>query len=328
MNEITLFAQESPHFDWVDVWGPIIVFLLFFGVLPCALLFLWFLISLKLATFRAAKKHLEETPFFFGIFRMVLWDNTEGIVIQCNGRITRVFKDCRGGRAIICPFVGDMVRCRLPTGLRLYRWKKANVPTRDSIKLRFTIAVEWKIGDIDKYLDTHHKSQPSETWIDSILEGEIRTLVAEIETSILIDQPGFVKQDQDESPRAHLSGRLREKLTSPLRVAVNERMRSKGLALETLEIQGLGFDPAIQAAIDSVWTAQAKPYVGRLEGMAEAEKVRALVEQVGQEGAIAILMAKQPGGALAMILKELIPHATSRLPDASTEASRDGRTTD
>jgi hypothetical protein len=124
---------------------------------------------------------------------------------------------------------------------------------------------------IDSYLDTHHKSQSSEAWIDSILEGELRALVADIGTSSLIDQPGFVRQDGFDQPSPEqVSKRLREALTNPLTLAVSVRMKKMGLLLEHLEIQELGFEESIQKAIDTVWTAQAKPYVGRIEGIAEA----------------------------------------------------------
>lgn len=321
MQPILAFVEKSPYLAAVLAVGAIVAFLV-----------LWFLISFKFATFRAANRRMQDVPFFFGIFQMVFWDNTEGIVIQRNGRITRVFNDCRGGRSVISRFAGDIVRCRLPTGLRLYKWENSNVLTRDSINLRFRLALDWKIGSIDSYLDTHHKSQSSEAWIDSILEGELRGLVADIGTSSLIDQPGFVRQDGLDQPSPEqVSKRLREALTNPLTLAVSARMKKMGLLLEHLEIQEVGFEESIQKAIDAVWTAQAKPYVGRIEGLAEAEKVKALVEQVGVENAIALVAAQQPNGAMAMALTGLISGAqqflsrdrkTLRGPDAGAPKDR------
>jgi hypothetical protein len=172
---------------------------------------------------QAIRHGWREVDLFWGLVKLVLWEENEGILVLKNKRVSRVIygPEQGGGTTLLFPFLGDELKLHVPLTLQMHEFKDNQVVTRESIRLFMKLAIWWKVKDkqglgdfyrrVNREIhfgdnrglhaavvygpaDASRRSQVSrraerlvaEKWIETLAESCLRKLVSQTSTAFVI----------------------------------------------------------------------------------------------------------------------------------------------
>src|SRR5262245_56936425 len=134
-----LMAASRPAASW---------FFLLAGLFICGGLAAAY-IRVVIAKAEAIRLGKREVDLFFGLVKLVLWEQNEGLLFLKNKRVKGIVfgPDDGGGTSIIFPFLGDELKLHLPLTLQMCWFEDHDVVTRESIRLFMKLAIWWRVKD-------------------------------------------------------------------------------------------------------------------------------------------------------------------------------------
>ena len=158
----------------------------------------------------------KNVSILFGLGRIVVWEQNEGLVFQRDKRISDIVMGTEqgGGLRIIYPLVGEELKSRVPLSLQLTWFEDQRVLTREAVQLTVKIAIWWSIDNLEKYcfqiensvnsLDNTRRpggnygrfpvarpidrKSTAEVWIQTLAESCIRQLISETSTFLIVSK--------------------------------------------------------------------------------------------------------------------------------------------
>jgi len=124
-----------------------------FGFLTVLSIFLMTKSLIEVATVkaRAISQHKKEAVLLFGLIKLVLWEENEGLLFLKDKKISLTIygldPKVGGGIRYIFPILGEEVRVRVPLTLQMSKFKDHRVLTREAIQLQIHVAFWWRIRD-------------------------------------------------------------------------------------------------------------------------------------------------------------------------------------
>jgi regulator of protease activity HflC (stomatin/prohibitin superfamily) len=283
----------------------------------------------RLAIQLSAAKHRaisgRRVTLFFGLARLVTWEQNEGLIFLRDKRIAEQIygPNSGGGLRIIYPFLGEELRGRVPLTLQLTWFRDERVLTRESVQLTIRIALWWQVCDLEKYfykidsevhaiLDTGipgegiaTSSRPTprgrlgiaEIWLLTLAESCLRTLLSGTSTFLIVSKHVASRLHVEENhwprPRS-LSDRsgsddlmpaTPDLIAEKVKSELQPRVTDYGLWVDRVEVQELQLPPNIQEAVDSVWIASTLPAKSEYEAQAQRNRLAALCDLLGPQAA-------------------------------------------
>ena len=106
-------------------------------------------IDLLFAKANAIKNGYREANLFFGLVKLVLWEENEGGLFLRNKQITDVIygPESGGGMKYIFPILGDEWKVHVPLTLRLCIFEDHRIMSREAVQLYVKLAYWWRIKD-------------------------------------------------------------------------------------------------------------------------------------------------------------------------------------
>jgi regulator of protease activity HflC (stomatin/prohibitin superfamily)/predicted RNA-binding Zn-ribbon protein involved in translation (DUF1610 family) len=291
---------------------------------------------LAIQAFAAKQRALGGRPvrLLFGLARLVTWEQNEGLIFLRDKRISEQIYGPKsgGGFRIIYPFLGEELRDRVPLTLQLTWFRDEKVLTREAIQLSVKVAFWWQVCDLEKYFykidrQVHaidDKDSPSagvataarptprgrlgiaEIWLLALAESCLRTLISGTSTFLIISKRAasclHVEERGDVADGSgdanDLAPATPDAIAEKVKAMLQPKVRDYGLELDRVEVQEVQLPAQIQEAVDVVWSASTLPAKSRYEAEAQRNRLQALCDLLGREGAIASEVVKElPEGA-------------------------------
>jgi hypothetical protein len=106
-------------------------------------------IRYALAKAEAIRLGKREVDLFFGLVKLVLWEQNEGLLFLKDKSVKGIVygPDDGGGTKLIFPFLGDELKLHLPLTLQMCRFEDHDVVTCESIRLFMKLAIWWRVKD-------------------------------------------------------------------------------------------------------------------------------------------------------------------------------------
>jgi hypothetical protein len=276
-------------------------------------------IRAAIAKAQAIRLGKREVDLFFGLIKLVLWEQNEGLLFLKNKRVTGIVfgPDDGGGTKLIFPFLGDELKLHLPLTLQMCWFEDRDVVTRESIRLFMKLAIWWKVKDkrgIDDFYrlinkEIHVGSSGSvseavytasdlgrgskgsrraelivaEKWIQTLAESCLRKIVSHTSTAFIVSRQAVGYLHVEPTPQNSASD---HEATTPGVLAknigemLNEQIEEYGLHAERVEIQEVQLSKDIQESIDRVWKATLLPAQSKQEAEARYIQVSRELEAV------------------------------------------------
>jgi regulator of protease activity HflC (stomatin/prohibitin superfamily) len=328
--------------------------------IPPIALVVYVKLSITVARTKAIRNRRKSVDLFFGICRMVLWEQNEAILILQNKKIKHALygTDPRvgGGVILIWPIFGQELRVRVPLSLQLTEFKDENVMTRESMPVRIRVAFWWRLKDVVKYSyligekvtargelgrtiaedQDGDKPAAAERWIQTLVESSLRLLVSQARAASLISTTPISYLDAGARPPALPrstavaaevgdEGDFHRQMAAQLLNITRPKLESYGLEIERIEIQEVAFLRDIQDALNKVWVAMVRPAQSAYETRAREIELQGAASVLGIEAVslIEILKHNSPsliGGGTFADVISAVDHLKKTRPVAELPA--------
>jgi hypothetical protein len=106
-------------------------------------------VRVAIAKAEAIRSGKREVDLFFGLVKLVLWEQNEGLLFLKNKRLKAIIfgPDDGGGTKLIFPVLGEELKLHLPLTLQMCWFEDHDVVTRESIRLFMKLAIWWRVKD-------------------------------------------------------------------------------------------------------------------------------------------------------------------------------------
>jgi len=277
-------------------------------ILPFLALFFSVLLLFILPRYVSAHLDKDEYRFFFGMFMMVYWKPFEGVIITQNKRPIFISSGKDGGERLIFPVLGHRLEARIPLGDEKFRWVDHNKTlTREGIRVKTDVMVEWTISDLSRYLYSINRPPKPEgksyyeylkestlDWISLSIESVMRKNIRLLSIGDLISSSSsFLNHEAGSSKVVNIDSVVQKLLRD-----LQKDLERYGIQICSLEILDVQFDKRVQKAIDSVKEAFLAYKRSEFEGRTAVEKLRPMIQELGQEAVIVMESLKASGGTI------------------------------
>jgi regulator of protease activity HflC (stomatin/prohibitin superfamily) len=262
----------------------------------------------------------RSVPVFFGLARLITWEQNEGLILLRDKKISETIYGPKsgGGIHIIYPLLGEELRAQVPLTLQLTWFRDERVMTRESIQLVVKVAIWWEICDLEAYfyridrevhsLDDRNlpravpipgegvvtRASPTlrgplaiaEVWVRTVAEICLRKLITGTSLFLMVS-----KSEGTNSATA-------EVVPEQLKTEIKSRLNGYGLEIERVEIQEVQLPAAIQQAVHEVWVAASVKTKSKHDAEATRHRLQVLVDLLGRDNAaLREIVDKLPAGA-------------------------------
>lgn len=231
-------------------------------------------VQIALARYFAIRDRKSDVAMFGGAVRLILWEQSDGLILLRYKRVSEVIQS-GGGTRFIFPIRGEEVRARVSLRYRMLTWEDPAVLTRESIQVHIKVALWWKVADLEKYVfnidpEIHVEDADqkigilgaAEEWLKLLTESTLRTLVSRTSVALLVSANAshYLHVDPGHNDFANTTGvASADVLASDLAKALEPKALEYGLTIQRLEIQDIGLANEIQEAVNRVWKASLLP---------------------------------------------------------------------
>lgn len=344
------FARESPSVGLVLIAMVLFVVSVFSGVVAFQLL---------VAKQRAIAAKGRPVPLFFGLARLITWEQNEGLIFLRDKRIAETIYGPKsgGGLRIIYPLLGEELRAQVPLTLQLTWFRDERVLTRESIQIVVKVALWWEVLNLEAYFyridqEVHalkDKGRPgegtataalptprgrlgiAEVWVETLAESCLRKLISDTSTFLIISKraASHLHVESSHAPRVgdpsdteDLKPATPDVIAEQLKQELQPRLESYGLKVDRVEIQEVQLPPAIQQAVDEVWIASTLPTKSAHEARALEHRLEVLCRMLGKEAVgVSEIMGKLPPGAFMGNPLSWLPGVLEQIAEASKGSS-------
>ncbi|MDB5306723.1 MAG: hypothetical protein JWO38_925 [Gemmataceae bacterium] len=291
----------------------------------------YFAAHLGVAKHRAITGH--PVTLFFGLARLVTWEQNEGLIFLRDKRIAEQIYGpiSGGGLRIIYPLLGEELRGRVPLTLQLTWFRDERVLTRESVQLTIKVALWWQVCDLQRYfyqidsevhairdtgmipaagVATAASPTPrghlgiAEIWVQTLAETCLRTLISGTSTFLIVSKRAasclHVEDDAGGRPKTDdPTPATPDVIAGKLKAELEPRLTDYGMGVDRVEIQEVQLPPKIQEAVDAVWIASTHPAKSKFEAEAQRNRLQVLCDLLGREAVgVSEIMKALPDGAL------------------------------
>lgn len=266
-----------------------------------------------LARYYAIRDHKTDVPMFGGAVRLILWEQSEGLILLRYKRVSGVLQS-GGGTRFIFPIRGEELRARVSLRYRMLTWEDPAVLTRESIQVHIKVALWWKVADLEKYVfnidpEIHVENAEqnigilgaAEEWLKLLTESTLRTLVSRTSVALLVSANAshylHVDSGRDEAAASSLNVASADVVAGELAKLLEPKATEYGLAIQRVEIQDIGLASEIQEAVNRVWKASLLPAQTEQEMRARQIELQRAAEVLGVDAVVMNEVLKNFQGA-------------------------------
>jgi regulator of protease activity HflC (stomatin/prohibitin superfamily) len=319
-----------------------------FAISLTVVTFFLMLISVRLMSqlFTAKQRAISghQVTLFFGMARLVAWEQNEGLIFLRDKRVSQVIDDrhAGGGLRIIYPFLGEELKGRVPLSLQMTTYVDERVLTQESVQLKVKVAIWWEVTQLRTYFyridhEAHKlRDRPedalgagirtiagptargplaiAEIWVTALAESCLRSLISGTSTLLIVSKRAKIGLPHSKGDTGLLlepdAGdpvpATPEVIARQLKDELCKKVQDYGLMIERIEVQEVQLPPGIQKAVDDVWETSTLPAKSAYEAEAQRKRLQVLVEQLGQPAAAMSEIVKGlPTGAFSSPLGSL-----------------------
>lgn len=265
--------------------------------------------QLFLAKKRAIHAQGRVAPLFFGLARLITWEQNEGLILLKDKQIQEVIYGPRdgGGIRIIYPVLGEELKAHLPLTLTLSHFHDDKVLTREAIQLKVRVALWWKVADLEKYYfvlsrgvhglrdtgqhvggfdETYRNDQSgaketAEVWITTLTESCLRQLISETSAALIVSKRAVMSLPN--STGGATNAATPDVIAHEVLKRLQPKVRDYGLEIDRIEAQEVQLPPHIQEAVDNVWIASTMPVKSEHEARALQIQLQHLAAVIGND---------------------------------------------
>src|SRR5262249_10601074 len=207
---------------------------------------------------------------------------------------------------------------------QLTRFEDERVLTLESIQLTVTVAMWWKVSNLEKYFyqidpEFHaikdegmpepeflarERDSPrgprwiAEQWVRTLAESCLRTLISDTSAAQIVSQRAASYLHVEEVPSeqrhpgslpstepAHLLPATPRVIARRVQDMLNDKVAPYGLEIDRVEVQEVQLPPGIQEAVEAAWTAHTLPAKAGKEAQARKIQLQAVGDGLGKGGA-------------------------------------------
>lgn len=267
---------------------------------------------IALARYFAIRDHKADVPMFGGAVRLILWEQSDGLILLRYKRVSEVIQG-DGGTRFIFPIRGEEVRARVSLRYRMLTWEDPAVLTRESIQVHIKVALWWKVADLEKYVfnidpEIHVEDADqkvgilgaAEEWLKLLTESTLRTLVSRTSVALLVSANAshYLHVDPGRNDLPNATGvASADVLAGDLAKGLEPKALEYGLTIQRLEIQDIGLANEIQEAVNRVWKASLLPAQTEQEMKARQIELQRAAEVLGIDAVVMNEVLKNFQGA-------------------------------
>ncbi|MGD0871547.1 MAG: SPFH domain-containing protein [Bryobacteraceae bacterium] len=268
------------------------------GVLILAAL--WVLTDRTRAKYRAYRKGLKRSPFWFGNAEWIFWEPGETVVLLEHKRLVPMM-DPQGGYCTISAWKGQEYKGRISYKTQFSTWKSDPIITSDGLAVNLAVGIWWRITNPGTYVsaiasDYHEGEQhrnenlgeAAEFWIKKLAAGTLREEVNQLPAEKLISPYVQAYLQVRRGPEGELlpEGNALPNFSEQLGKAehkLNEKTLRYGIEIERLEVQELILPPIYQQKLEAVRVAFLEPSQARALTEAQVIALQGLASVIGPE---------------------------------------------
>lgn len=270
---------------------------------------LWIWTDRTRAKYRAFRRGLKRSPFWFGNAEWIFWEPGETVVLLERKRLVPMV-DPRGGYCVISAWKEQEYKGRISYKTQFSTWTSDPILTSDGLAVHLGVGIWWKIIEAGTYIsaiasDYHEEDRHSgenlgeaaEFWIKKLAAGTLREEVNQLPAEQLISPYVQAYLQVERGPEKEVVmpntggvpnfsqqlGKAQSKLS--------EKTLRYGIEIERLEVQELVLPPIYQQKLEAVRVAFLEPSQARALSEAQVIALRGLESIIGPEkvGLIEIL---------------------------------------
>jgi regulator of protease activity HflC (stomatin/prohibitin superfamily) len=268
------------------------------GVLILAALWVW--TDRTRAKYRAYRKGLKRSPFWFGNSEWIFWEPGETVVLLEHKRLVPMM-DPQGGYCAISAWKGQEYKGRISYKTQFSTWKSDPIITSDGLAVNLAVGIWWRIANAGTYVsaiasDYHEGEQhrnenlgeAAEFWIKKLAAGTLREEVNQLPAEKLISPYVQAYLQVRRGPEGELlpEGNALPNFSEQLGKAehkLNEKTLRYGIEIERLEVQELILPPIYQQKLEAVRVAFLEPSQARALTEAQVIALQGLASVIGPE---------------------------------------------
>jgi hypothetical protein len=268
------------------------------GVLILATLWIW--TDRTRAKYRAYRKGLKRSPFWFGNAEWIFWEPGETVVLLEHKRLVPMM-DPAGGYRAISAWKGQEYKGRISYKTQFSTWKSDPIITSDGLAVNLAVGIWWRIANAGTYIsaiasDYHEGEQhrnenlgeAAEFWIKKLAGGTLREEVNQLPAEKLISPYVQAYLQVRRGPEGELlpEGNALPNFSEQLGKAehkLNDKTLRYGIEIERLEVQELILPPIYQQKLEAVRVAFLEPSQARALTEAQVIALQGLASVIGPE---------------------------------------------
>jgi hypothetical protein len=261
---------------------------------------LWVWSDRARAKYRAFRKGLKRSPFWFGNAEWIFWEPGETVVLLEHKRLVPMVNR-QGGYLTISAWRGQEYKGRISYKTQFSTWKSDPILTSDGLSINLAVGIWWRIADAGIYVsaiasdyhegDRHRNedlSEAAEFWIKKLAAGTLREEVNQLPAEKLISPYVQAYLKVRRGPEGELFGQgdslpnFSEQL-GKAQFKLNEKTLRYGIEIERVEVQELMLPPVYQQKLEAVRVAFLEPSQAQALSEAQLISLRGLASVIGPD---------------------------------------------
>jgi hypothetical protein len=261
---------------------------------------LWVWSDRARAKYRAFRKGLKRSPFWFGNAEWIFWEPGETVVLLEHKRLVPMMNP-EGGYRTISAWRGQEYKGRISYKTRFSTWKSDPILTSDGLSINLAVGIWWRIAEAGIYVsaiasdyhegDRHWNgdlSEAAEVWIQKLAAGTLREEVNQLPAEQLISPyvQAYLKVRRGAEGELFGQGDALPNFSEQLGKAqfkLNGKTLRYGIEIERVEVQELMLPPVYQQKLEAVRVAFLEPSHARALTEAQVIALQGLASVIGPD---------------------------------------------
>ena len=252
------------------------------------------------AKYRAFRRGLKRSPFWFDNAEWIFWEPGETVVLLEHKHLIPM-TDTQGGYRIVSAWKGQEYKGRISYKTQFSTWKSDPIITSDGLPINLGLGIWWRIANAKDYVskiasDYHdggehsneNLAEAAEFWIKKLAAGTLRQEVNQLPAEKLISPyvQAYLQVKQGSEDGAPTAAKPIPNFSDQLEKSkeeLNDKTRPYGIEIERLEVQELILPPVYQQKLEAVRVAFLEPVQARALTDAQVIALKGLASVIGEE---------------------------------------------